>query len=46
MHLQPETGKTMAKAALDRLIRRPAGALRSAEGPSRQLLLDSLNTLF
>ncbi|MFT2008021.1 glutamyl-tRNA reductase [Pontibacter sp. 13R65] len=44
--LQQDTARRMAKAALNRLIRRPAGALRATEGPSRQVLLDSLNTLF
>ncbi|MCC9134875.1 glutamyl-tRNA reductase [Pontibacter silvestris] len=51
--LQKQTGleqKTaaaaLAKATLDRLIRRPAGTLRASEGTNRKILIDSLNQLF
>ncbi|QCR21476.1 glutamyl-tRNA reductase [Pontibacter sp. SGAir0037] len=43
---QEDTASKLAKAALDRLIRRPAGALKTTTGASRQVLLDSLQTLF
>lgn len=36
----------IAKATLDRLVRRPAGVLRASEGQARQELLYSLQTLF
>ncbi|PRY08876.1 glutamyl-tRNA reductase [Pontibacter ummariensis] len=41
-----DTVKKLAKATLDRLIRRPAGTLRTTEGAPRQVLMDSLNQLF
>ncbi|GAB3830519.1 glutamyl-tRNA reductase [Pontibacter rugosus] len=41
-----DAASKLAKATLDRLIRRPAGALRAADGTSREVLLQSLNQLF
>ncbi|WP_036775956.1 glutamyl-tRNA reductase [Pontibacter actiniarum] len=41
-----DAASKLAKATLDRLIRRPAGALRAADGASREVLLQSLNQLF
>ncbi|WP_299823913.1 glutamyl-tRNA reductase [uncultured Pontibacter sp.] len=43
---QPDTAHAITKAALDRLIRRPAGALRASEGTSRQQLLQAVGELF
>ncbi|GAB3532831.1 hypothetical protein GCM10027443_17240 [Pontibacter brevis] len=43
---QSDAASKLAKATLNRLIRRPAGALRTAEGASREVLLNSLNQLF
>ncbi|MCC9167850.1 glutamyl-tRNA reductase [Pontibacter sp. XAAS-A31] len=43
---ETDAATKLAKATLNRLIRRPAGALRTAEGDSRQVLLHSLNQLF
>ncbi|AKD03717.1 hypothetical protein PKOR_12015 [Pontibacter korlensis] len=43
---QPADLNAATKAALDRLIRRPAGALRATAGADRQKLLSSIQTLF
>lgn len=43
---QKDAAAALAKATLDRLIRRPAGTLRASKGFDRQHLIDSLNQLF
>lgn len=43
---QPETVAAITKATLDRLVRRPAGALRTTEGASREQLLQAVGRLF
>ncbi|WP_181884994.1 glutamyl-tRNA reductase [Pontibacter diazotrophicus] len=43
---QPNAANVIAKAALDRLVRRPAGALRATAGTDRQQLLTAIQKLF
>lgn len=43
---QPGAASAIAKAALDRLVRKPAGALRATAGADRQQLLISVQKLF
>ncbi|RIJ34052.1 glutamyl-tRNA reductase [Pontibacter oryzae] len=43
---EPEAIQAATKVALDRLIRRPAGALRATAGDDRQQLLASMQALF
>nr|WP_242693181.1 glutamyl-tRNA reductase [Sabulibacter ruber] len=42
----PQLSQSLAEAALKKLLRRPAKTLRTSQGPNRQVLLESLQTLF
>ncbi len=42
----PQLSQSLAEAALQKLLRRPAKTLKTSQGPNRQVLLESLQTLF
>jgi glutamyl-tRNA reductase len=42
----PAASPAMASTTINQLLRRPAGILKNTQGPDRQMLLESLQTLF